>query len=113
MPVDITSILEALEKPLKFASRSNYSNIEKVKALNNLVEDLALKALSLSLSPDQLNTIEIMRSLFENYEYKDKKQKREVIANSLEVLEKLKRTSAPSASGKNHQKVLKPEKSGT
>jgi len=91
MPDNITSILDALEKPLSFASKNNYSNIEKIKALDQHVGDLTLKALSLPLSSSESKTMERIRTLFEDYELLDRKQKIEVIKTSLSVLEELKR----------------------
>ena len=70
-------IIDALEKPLRFASNKNYSNIDKIKALDQLVGDLSLKALSMPLSQAQSEAIESIKALFISYENKDVAKKRE------------------------------------
>lgn len=95
MSEDLTSILDALEKPLKFASKNDYSNIDKVKALDKLVGDLTLKALSLSLSPSESKTLDKLKSSFEDYEDQDLEKKRQIIESSIEALDKLKKIKIP------------------
>lgn len=89
---EFDDILEAIEKPLKFVSRKDFSNIDKVKALDQLVSDLTLKALSLPLSQKQQKTMEQMQSSFSDYEELDKKGKRELVRKSLIVIEGLRKT---------------------
>ena len=68
MSNDLNEILDALEKPLRFASRNNFSNLDKVKALDQLVGDLTLKALSLPLSAVQTRDFESLRDFFSAYD---------------------------------------------
>ncbi len=89
MSDDLISILDALEKPLKFASKKDYSNIDKIKALDQLVGDLTLKALSLPLSIGQTDALENIKGLFITYEGFEIEKKREIIKNSLGIIEKL------------------------
>ena len=110
MPDNLTSILDALEKPLNFASKSNYSNIDKIKALDQHVLDLTLKALSLPLNSGEYKTIDTMRSLFEEYESLDKKQKIKVIQTSLSIIEKLKGINKSKAGTTKKSTIVKPEK---
>ncbi|MGB3730109.1 MAG: hypothetical protein WBA70_12765, partial [Thermodesulfobacteriota bacterium] len=77
MSQDLLSILTALEKPLRFASSKNFANLDKIKALDQLVGDLTLKALSLPLSKLQSESVERIRDFFETYESLDFEQKRE------------------------------------
>lgn len=111
MPDNLTSILDALEKPLRFASKNNYSNIEKIKALDQHIQDLTLKALSLPLSSSESNSIERIRNLFRDYELLDEKQKAEVIKISLSTLKELKVISKSKPGTAKKSKVNKPEQS--
>lgn len=88
---EFDDILEAIEKPLKFVSRKDFSNIDKVKSLDRLVSDLTLKALSLPLSQKQQKTMERMQSSFSDYEGLDKKGKKELVRKSLIVIEGLRK----------------------
>jgi len=111
MPDNLTSILDALEKPLSFASKNNYSNIEKIKALDQHVRDLTLKALSLPLSASESNAIEKMRNQFEDYERLERKQKIEVIQTTLSAIEKLKGIKKSKAKTTKKGTVKKPDQS--
>lgn len=110
MSDDLISILDALEKPLKFASKKDYSNIGKVKALDQLVGDLTLKALSLPLSIGQTVALENIKSLFITYEGFEIGKKREIIKNSLGIIEKLRDSDIPSASQSQAEEVESEEK---
>ncbi len=110
MSDDLISILDALEKPLKFASKKDYSNIDKIKALDQLVGDLTLKALSLPLSIGQTDALENIKSLFMTYEGFEIAKKREIIKNSLGIIEKLRNSDIPSASQNQAEEVESEEK---
>ncbi len=90
MSKELNEILEALERPLRFASRNDYSNLEKVKALDQLVGDLTLKALSLPLSAEQVRDLESLRDYFSEYESLASSGRRELIEKSLSILTQLK-----------------------
>jgi ATP-dependent DNA helicase RecG len=108
MSDDLIRILDALEKPLKFASKKDYTNIDKIKSLDQLVGDLALKALSLPLSTGQTEAIENIKKLFITYEGLEIGKKRGVIGNSLGIIEKL-RNSDISLVSHNQEQVLESE----
>ncbi|MCH7518425.1 MAG: ATP-dependent DNA helicase RecG [Candidatus Dadabacteria bacterium] len=110
MSDDLISILDALEKPLKFASKKDYSNIGKIKALDQLVGDLTLKALSLPLSIGQTDALENIKGLFITYEGFEIGKKREIIKNSLGIIEKLRNSDIPSASQNQAEEVESEEK---
>jgi ATP-dependent DNA helicase RecG len=90
MTEELLKILEALEKPLKFASRNHFLNINKVRDLDQLVDELTLKALSLSLSPRQLAVIKSIRDSFARYNELQPESKKELIENSLTYIVELK-----------------------
>lgn len=93
----LNDVLEALEKPLKFASKKGYSNVEKVKALDVLVGDLALKALSLRLTGAQTDLIESIRDDFAEYETSSAGDKKGIIASALGKIEKIKGLITPAS----------------
>lgn len=108
MSDDLISILDALEKPLKFASKKDYSNIDKIKALDQLVGDLTLKALSLPLSIGQTDALENIKGLFITYEGFEIEKKREIIKNALGIIEKL-RNSYISSTSQNQAEEFESE----
>lgn len=83
MPDELRVILDALEKPLIFASKNNFSNIDKIKSLGELVDDLTLKALSLPLSEDNIKVLESLKGSFAEYGSLGGKDKKELIRESL------------------------------
>ncbi len=91
MTEELLNILEALEKPLRFVSKNNFVNISKVKDLDQLVSDLTLKALSLSLSSDELGVIQTLRELFSSYKELELESKKKLIEESLSTIEELKK----------------------
>ncbi|HXG31011.1 MAG TPA: ATP-dependent DNA helicase RecG [Thermodesulfobacteriota bacterium] len=98
MTGELLHILEALERPLRFASRGGFQNIHKVKDLDQLVDDLTLKALSLSIPPDQITAIRSLRESFARYNELQLDGKKGLIVDSLNAIAKLKgfgQTSKP------------------
>ncbi len=95
----LNEILDALEKPLIFASRNNFSNLDKVKSLDELVGDLTLKALSLPLSTKQTTDFESLRAFFSAYGGLDHAERIDVIRKSLGIISGLKNDD-PKGPGK-------------
>jgi len=95
MTEELLSILEALEKPLRFASRGGFQNIHKVKDLDQLVDDLTLKALSLNISPDQVTAIKSLRESFSRYNELQLDGKKELIEGSLNAIAELRGYNQP------------------
>lgn len=91
MTEELLKILEALEKPLRFTSKNDFLNIGKVKDLDQLVSDLTLKALSLSLSSDELGVIQTLRESFSGYKELELESKKKLIEESLSTIEELKK----------------------
>lgn len=90
MNEELLKILETLEKPLRFASKNDFLNIDKVKDLDQLVDSLTLKALSLSLATSQVLAIEFLRESFEDYGELRLGTKKELIVKSLQTIAELK-----------------------
>ncbi len=97
MSEPLIEVLDALEKPLKFASRKDFSNIGKVKALDQLVYDLTLKALSLQPSDVHKEEFLALRDMFSHYESLDTESRKELIENSLATVAKLRKDCGSSA----------------
>ncbi|MEQ9618035.1 MAG: ATP-dependent DNA helicase RecG [Deltaproteobacteria bacterium] len=93
MSKGLIQILDALEKPLRFASKKDFSNIDKVKSLDELVNDLALKALSLPLSKHQLSVVKSLMGYFSDYNSLAVDDKKKLIEKALDIVEELKRDS--------------------
>ncbi len=83
MSDELRAILTTLEKPLTFISKNNFSNIDKVKSLSGLVDDLTLKALSLPLSKDSIKVLESLKSSFSGYDELSDTDKKELIKRAL------------------------------
>lgn len=98
MSNDLNEILDALDKPLRFASRNNFSNLDKVKALDQLVGDLTLKALSLPLPGVQLRDLETLRDLFSAYDGLAQGERKDIIRKSLAIIGGLKSAYRPDNS---------------
>ncbi|MFQ5786563.1 MAG: ATP-dependent DNA helicase RecG [Thermodesulfobacteriota bacterium] len=91
MNEELLTILEALEKPLRFVSKSDFQNIHKVKDLDQLVQDMALKALSLNLNQQQIEVIKSFRESFNEYRRLDENDKKDLINKTLNTIYELKR----------------------
>jgi ATP-dependent DNA helicase RecG len=100
MSNDLNEILDALEKPLRFASRNNFSNLDKVKALDQLVGDLTLKALSLPLSAVQTRDFESLRDFFSAYDGLGQGERKDIIRKSLTIIGGLKNKNSSNVSVK-------------
>ncbi|HEY7535937.1 MAG TPA: ATP-dependent DNA helicase RecG, partial [Thermodesulfobacteriota bacterium] len=90
MTEGLLKILEALEKPLRFAFKNDYVNISKVKNLDQLVNDLTIKATSLSLSSYELNLVKTIKRSFISYKELELDSKKKLIEESLKVIDSLK-----------------------
>lgn len=86
MSDELREILTALEKPLRFISKNNFSNLGKVKSLPGLVDDLTLKALSLPLSQDNIKTLKSLKNSFSRYDDLPDTDKKELIKRALHDL---------------------------
>lgn len=108
MSNEFNEIIAALEKPLSFASKNGFSNLDKVKDLDRLVGDLALKALSLPLTAEESGGIKKLRDLYSSYEALDRSERIDVIGKSLKILGSLRNRSNSPGSGELEKKTLRP-----
>lgn len=93
MSNELKSILSALEKPLRFISKNNFSNIDKVKSLQALIDDLSLKALSLPLNDGLVNSIESLKDSFSGYDELSDEKKIDLIKSALQNIKKITETA--------------------
>lgn len=89
MSYNLSSILKALEKPLKFAARNGFSKLNTIKELDVLVGDLTLKALSLDLTDAETGIISSIKNNFIGYEGLGTEGKKKAVASALSGLERL------------------------
>lgn len=90
MTEGLQEILESLEKPLRFASRTNFQNIHKVRDLDKVVEDITLRALSLNLSVKEVAMLKSLRQSFGGYNRLQLDGKKKLIIDSLNIITGLK-----------------------
>ncbi len=94
MTEGLQKILESLEKPLRFAARTNFQNIGKVKDLDKVIEDITLRALSLNLSEKEVATLKSLRESFGAYNRLQLNGKKKLITDSLTLIGGLKGSRA-------------------
>lgn len=107
MSQDLSDILKALEKPLRFASKNSFSKLNSVKSLDSLVGDLTLKALSLNLTNAEAKIVRDIKDSFLDYEGLEIEGKKKAIRKALgflEDLDKLKSSERASAAAEKSQK---------
>lgn len=90
MTEGLQEILDSLEKPLRFASRTNFQNIHKVRDLDKVVEDITLRALSLKLSVNEVTMLKSLRQSFRAYKRLQLDGKKKLIIDSLGLITGLK-----------------------
>ncbi len=86
----LQKILESLEKPLRFAASTNFQNINKVKDLDKVIEDITLRALSLKLSEKEATILKSLRQSFGAYNRLQLNGKKKLITDSLGLISGLK-----------------------
>lgn len=104
----IESELDALKKPLLFASKDNFSNLLKIKNLPSLVNDLYIKALAKDLPENVINVLNKINKSFSDFEELSTKEKKDIINKALEILSNIKSDIASSVlleSGSNLPKL--------
>lgn len=101
---NILDDLKALEKPLIFSSKNNYSNLYRIKNLKSVVEELCVRIISSSPPPGIRNQIEGILKLFESYDYMRKEEKVRAVNNTLNRIKRIKKDlKAASVTGKSDQ----------
>jgi len=94
MHKDLSTRFDALETPLIFASKSNFSNLSKIKNLEEVISDISLKLISDERSPVVKKQLGNIRESFKAFDLLDDKNKKFIINNTLKIISKLKKEQA-------------------
>ncbi|MCX5910000.1 MAG: ATP-dependent DNA helicase RecG, partial [Deltaproteobacteria bacterium] len=91
---DLQPVLEAMEKPLRFASENEYAGLKNLKGLEPYFGHWLKKATALPLSPKQQDHFHRLSSLLAWFDPMDLPQKKAWILKLQGILEELKREDA-------------------
>lgn len=80
---NLESIVAAIERPLIFASKNNFSTLLNIKGLEELIPSLVQKALSFISSNDYKETLITLQKNFINYNELTTAEKKELIKTAL------------------------------
>jgi len=82
-------IVQAITKPLSFASKNDFANLPHVKGLEKLMEGLGNQALSLELAQSQKRLIRELLEVFSGFESSSIEEKKQRIARSMRIMTQL------------------------
>jgi ATP-dependent DNA helicase RecG len=83
---EFDDIISAIEKPLLYASRNSYSNLENLKGLEKLITGLSEDGLLLRLNNKKREILNSLKYNFKGYESLRVEEKKERIRKSLRIL---------------------------
>ncbi|HEY4705894.1 MAG TPA: ATP-dependent DNA helicase RecG [Thermodesulfobacteriota bacterium] len=89
MDNELSEILEALSKPLRFASKDGFVHLGSLRSVEPLAAALLNKAVSLKPSPEMLSRIEALKGLFTGFDALDLSSKRERVERAFEAIESI------------------------
>ena len=90
MNKDDLNIFSLISKPLLFASKNNFTNLDKVKNLKQSIDELILKVKSQKLDTNTEQLLDQISSIFRNFEKSTLSDKKVIINNTLELISKVK-----------------------
>src|SRR3990172_8362540 len=93
MDRELSEILEALSKPLRFASKDGFVHLGSLRSVEPLAAALLNKAVSLKPSPEMLSRIEALKGLFTGFDALDLSSKRERVERAFEAIESISSSS--------------------
>ena len=82
-------IVQAMARPLSFASRNEFANLPQVKGLEKLIAGLGHQALSLKLEESQKGLIRELLEVFSGFEGSSMTEKRECVTRAMRIVEEL------------------------
>ncbi len=82
-------IVQAITKPLNFASKNDFANLPQIKGLEKLIEGLGHQALSLELAQSQKRLIQELLEIFSGFEGSSMEEKKERIGRSMRIVMQL------------------------
>ncbi len=86
----IHKILEDIEKPLNFAAKNDFKNISKLAGISEYINQMRIKAVSLSVDSKTSNYLNEIENNFLQFENKKLSDKKDVVNKSIELINKLK-----------------------
>ncbi len=86
MKRELSLILEALLKPLRFASKDGFAHIGSLRSVEPLAASLLNEAASLNPSAEMLSRIDAVKRLFTGFDALDLRSKRERVEMALEAV---------------------------
>ncbi len=89
MQNDYIKILSNITNPLLFASKNNFSNLNKIKNLQEIVNDSCTKVLSLNPSKEIIDRVNLIKIAFSDFERSNDEIRKEKIRKTLNILNDL------------------------
>lgn len=86
----IHKILEDIEKPLNFAAKNDFKNIGKLAGIWEYINQMRIKAVSLSVDSKTSNYLNEIENNFLQFENKKLSDKKDIVNKSIELICKLK-----------------------
>jgi ATP-dependent DNA helicase RecG len=109
-------IVQAIKKPLGFASKNGFANLPHVKGLEKLIADLGNRALSMDLAPSQKRLFHELMEVFAGFEGSPIEEKKERITQSMRIMmqlegyrEEAEEKGKPEVGGKRLEAEVKAE----
>ena len=102
----LEEIITTIKKPLLYASKNNFTNLNKVKDLKLCVHTQSQAALKLSLDEPLKKTFQHLSEQFNQYDSLSIKHKREMIEDTLSTLENMEENRAGSQESISQKKPL-------
>lgn len=93
MSEELEKFLVSVEKPLLFASKDNFSNIDRVTNLGEAVRDLCTKALAAGLAPRARDLATSLRDSFSDFEKVSSAAKKKKISDAIATARALRGSS--------------------
>jgi ATP-dependent DNA helicase RecG len=92
---NLSEIISAIKKPLIFASRHHFANLDTVKELEYHINNLAVEALALPLKQEDKAIFNKIITCFEGFDALDNEQKKERVEGVLNLLSNAQETVLP------------------
>jgi len=86
----IHKILEDIEKPLNFAAKNDFKNIGKLAGISEYINQMRIKAVSLSVDSKTSNYLNEIENNFLRFENKKLSDKKDIVNKSIKLINKLK-----------------------
>lgn len=99
MRTELEKFLASVRRPLEFASKNSFSNLDKIPGLEKDVRDICTKALAGELPPDVRPLVSSIRESFSGFAERDLAEKKKRISSAIRTLGRM-RSPAPGPTGR-------------